>query len=163
MKSLDSCVPATIAGYSVRIPPVSWAGRIADFDRGAFGRDAWPESLWRDELDGAERTYLLLEDEPDPLRSLGEIVAVGGVSYYDDAEILTIAVSPHFRRRGIGHQLLAALLKIAEFYGAKRAFLEVRAAHKGVQKMYADAGFRQIAVRKRYYSDDDAVVMLRES
>lgn len=128
-----------------------------------FWSDAWPEAVWAQELAAQSRTYIVLEAEPEPMRSFGEIVGVGGVSYFDDAEILTLAVAPQFQRQGIGQRLLAALLDIAETRGVNRVFLEVRSKATHVQNMYRAAGFSPIAVRKRYYSDDDAVVMLRET
>ncbi|QRV01799.1 GNAT family N-acetyltransferase [Arcanobacterium phocisimile] len=159
----DDSFPQEIAGFTARRPPVSWARRLADFDHRIFARDAWPEPVWAEELAGDSRTYIALETSPLPLRSFGEIVAVGGVSYYDDGEILTLAVAPEFRRQGVGKHLLNVLLDIADQRGVSRTFLEVRSKHTGVQDMYRAAGFSQIAVRKKYYSDDDAVVMVRES
>ncbi|WP_216381348.1 ribosomal protein S18-alanine N-acetyltransferase [Arcanobacterium phocae] len=159
----NDAFPSTIAGFDLRRAPVSWAGRIADFDHQTFARDAWPSTVWEDELSASYRTYLVLSEPPGPLRSLGSIVGVGGVAYVDDAEILTIAVSPRYQRQGIGSRLLEILLDIAACHGAQRVFLEVRSKDEGVQKMYAKAGFQEISRRKHYYSDDDAVVMLRET
>lgn len=158
----DDNFPDTLAGFALFRAPASWAGRIAEFDRQNFARDAWPQSVWEDELIAENRTYLVLVEEPDPLRSLGSILAVAGVSHYEDAEILTIGVAQRIQRRGIGIKLLQILLNIAQSYDAQRVFLEVRSKDIGVQKMYARAGFQEIDRRKRYYSDDDAVVMVRE-
>lgn len=151
-----------LAGYEVREADASWVSRIADFDTRNFGRDAWPEAVWNAELSGSGRTYFLVLEPPTPIQSVGSLVAVGGVSHGPEAEILTIAVTERLRRHGIGRALLRRLIAEAQSHRATDIFLEVRAKHRGTQELYAHEGFAAVGFRKRYYSDDDAVVMHRE-
>ncbi len=70
----------------------------------------------------------------------------------DEAEILTIAVDPRFRGRGIGRQLMQAV--IARLYAERASclFLEVDAKNKSALMLYRGLGMRQVGVRRGYYS-----------
>jgi [ribosomal protein S18]-alanine N-acetyltransferase len=68
----------------------------------------------------------------------------------DEAELLLIAVSPEFRRRGIGKMLLDRFLDYARDRGATRVHLEVREGNPAVI-MYRTAGFSVVGRRRKYY------------
>lgn len=90
---------------------------------------------------------------------LGRVVA-------DEAELLTLAVNPDQRRRGIGQNLVACFLEQALTKGATEAFLEVAANNLGALALYEKAGFVEKGRRKGYYYAPngvtvDAVVMAR--
>jgi [ribosomal protein S18]-alanine N-acetyltransferase len=73
----------------------------------------------------------------------------------DQAEILTIAVTPKARGRGIGGALLAAHLPALAMSGAKALFLEVEATNKAAIRLYQSFGFQQVGERKAYYRAAD--------
>jgi [ribosomal protein S18]-alanine N-acetyltransferase len=78
----------------------------------------------------------------------------------DQAEVLTLAVAPAARRRGIGPALLAAAMQEAAARGAVSLFLEVSGANDAARAIYARAGFADVGRRRRYYADGtDALVM----
>lgn len=80
----------------------------------------------------------------------------------DEAEILTLAVRPAARRRGIGRGLLAAALQAAAEAGAARLLLEVAEANPAARSLYAAAGFAPVGRRPRYYPDGgDALLLAR--
>jgi len=80
----------------------------------------------------------------------------------DEAEILTLAVHPAMRRRGLARALLQAAATIAAEEGAAAMFLEVALRNAGARALYAAAGFAEVGQRRRYYADgDDAMVMRR--
>lgn len=68
----------------------------------------------------------------------------------DDAELLLLAVSPGFRRRGIGRALLDSFIGRAADGAATRIHLEVRDGNPAVE-MYRAAGFSQVGCRRKYY------------
>jgi ribosomal-protein-alanine N-acetyltransferase len=68
----------------------------------------------------------------------------------DEAELLLLAVSPQFRRRGIGRKLLDHFLESAHEAGAGRVHLEVRDGNPAVA-MYRAAGFSTAGRRRKYY------------
>lgn len=79
----------------------------------------------------------------------------------DEAEILTIAVLPPWRRHGLGGCLLAAAMTAAARAGAAAMFLEAAADNHAALALYAAHGFERIGIRKAYYGGTDAVAMRR--
>ena len=80
----------------------------------------------------------------------------------DEMEVLTLAVSPAARRRGVGMALLQAALDWGWSAGATVAFLEVAEDNPGARALYARAGFAPAGRRPRYYaSGADALVLRR--
>lgn len=79
----------------------------------------------------------------------------------DEAHIGTLAVHPHWRRRGLGALLLAALLDKAVEMGAVVATLEVRASNVAARNLYRSFGFEQAGLNRHYYRDngEDALIM----
>jgi ribosomal-protein-alanine N-acetyltransferase len=76
-----------------------------------------------------------------------------------EAEILTIAVLPPWRRHRLGRRLLDAALAGARHHGAQAMFLEVAAGNEAALALYGGAGFARVGVRKGYYSGVDALTM----
>ncbi|MFC2969305.1 GNAT family N-acetyltransferase [Acidimangrovimonas pyrenivorans] len=68
-----------------------------------------------------------------------------------EAELLTLAVAPETRRRGLGRTLLARFEAEAAARGAENAFLEVAADNAPARALYETAGWRQTGRRKNYY------------
>jgi ribosomal-protein-alanine N-acetyltransferase len=79
----------------------------------------------------------------------------------DEAHITTIAVSEELQRRGIGELLLLTVFNRARELYANVVTLEVRVSNIGAQNLYLKYGFKQVGVRKHYYTDnrEDAYVM----
>jgi ribosomal-protein-alanine N-acetyltransferase len=79
----------------------------------------------------------------------------------DEAEILTLAVAPLARRRGLGRALLARAACHAHGHGATQMFLEVAANNGAALALYMSCGFREAATRRRYYADGADAKLLR--
>ncbi len=69
-----------------------------------------------------------------------------------DAEILTLAVDPTRRRRGIGRSLTQAAAARALTTGADRLLLEVAVDNPAGLALYRRQGFQPVGVRKNYYA-----------
>lgn len=69
----------------------------------------------------------------------------------DEAEVLTIAVAPGARRRGLGRRLLAGLVAEVAAGGAATVFLEVAADNGPARALYRAAGFVEAGRRPGYY------------
>jgi [ribosomal protein S18]-alanine N-acetyltransferase len=68
-----------------------------------------------------------------------------------EAEVLTLAVDPVLRRRGIARALVEAAIAAAEVAGAEAVFLEVAADNPAAIALYQAAGFEAAGRRRGYY------------
>jgi [ribosomal protein S18]-alanine N-acetyltransferase len=105
-----------------------------------------------------------LEPPPSPAleAELRSIVGYAGLWLMtDEAHITTIAVDPDFQGNGIGELLVVALIDRARQIGARWLTLEVRVSNDVAQRLYEKYTFKEMGVRRRYYSDngEDALVM----
>ncbi len=150
-----------IAAAGVTLTPMlrSHIPGVMELERELFGDEAWSEAAFRSELaDVSTRHYVVLLDGAE------RVVGYAGlVVYGDEAHVVTLGVTGHRQRAGLGTILLRDLLDEAARRGAGTVLLDVRADNPVAQRLYARHGFRQIGVRKRYYqpSGTDAVVMER--
>jgi ribosomal-protein-alanine N-acetyltransferase len=77
--------------------------------------------------------------------------------------IVSIAVMPEHRRKGIGQALVTRAMEGMRFYNAKQCFLEVRVSNTQAISLYKKLGFKITRTVSGYYSDgEDAYVMSRE-
>jgi len=94
------------------------------------------------------------------------IVGVAGFwVMVDEAHIITIAVRNAYRRQGIGERLLISIIEMAMELKADVVTLEVRTSNKQAQALYYKYGFRQVGIRRAYYTDngEDALLMTTDS
>ncbi|NHA68399.1 ribosomal protein S18-alanine N-acetyltransferase [Phycicoccus sp. CMS6Z-2] len=131
-------------------------GPLAALEARLFPGDAWSEASWWSELAGRpRREYLVL--------TVGDEVA--GYAGLDDggdvADVMTVAVAPEHRGRGLGGVLLDALEDEAGARGAEHLMLEVRADNTAALALYTRRGFAEVLRRRGYYRPDgtDALVL----
>ncbi len=74
----------------------------------------------------------------------------------DEAEILSVAVDPARRGRGLAGDLLTLHLRRLAGLGARTVFLEVDENNKPAIRLYDRAGFAQISKRPNYYATPGA-------
>lgn len=84
----------------------------------------------------------------------------------DEAELLTIAVSPERQRQGLGASLMLTFLEESRQRRAMTAFLEVAADNLPAISLYRRFGFTESGRRRQYYrrpdgSAIDALIMAR--
>src|SRR5207249_9220840 len=75
--------------------------------------------------------------------------------------ILNFAVSPLFRRVGVGGQMVAKLISKLSSHRRTRNTLEVRETNLAAQLFFRAQGFRAVRVLRAYYEDsgEDAFLM----
>jgi ribosomal protein S18 acetylase RimI-like enzyme len=83
------------------------------------------------------------------------------------AGIETINVDPIYRKKGIGLRLLSATEKLLRKKGIHKIRLEVSTTNHTAIKLYENAGFKKIALLKKYYYYDhesscDAIRMVKK-
>lgn len=82
----------------------------------------------------------------------------------DEAEILTTAVLPTHRKRGLGYRMLQEFYAQAKVGGVREIFLEVREDNRAATGLYVKSGFEVVGRRKNYYGGkggkkQDALIM----
>lgn len=79
----------------------------------------------------------------------------------DQIHINNLAIHPACRRQGLGELLLARVLEEATAMGARSATLEVRRSNLAARRLYEKAGFKEIGVRRSYYTQpiEDALIL----
>lgn len=97
-------------------------------------------------------------------KSNGEIAGfVIGKIYQDEksstGHILTIDVSPKYRRKGIGLKLLQELERILKERGVKACFLEAREDNIAALSLYRKHGYKEAGKLKNYYGNTNGVYL----
>ncbi|MEL6641944.1 MAG: GNAT family N-acetyltransferase [Pseudomonadota bacterium] len=92
---------------------------------------------------------------------LGRVIA-------DEAEVLTLATDPQFRRQGLAETHLRKFLATTLQNGASSTFLEVSADNAAAKALYLKSKFSVVGERPNYYSTSDgkkvsAILMRREA
>jgi ribosomal-protein-alanine N-acetyltransferase len=130
---------------------------VADIERRAMPTP-WSKELFEAELKRDLARYFVAEEDGSVAGYLGYWEAPG------EAHLITLAVDPGRHRRGVGRSLMEHAFSYAAKRGAGLATLEVRASNEAAQRLYESQGFRLVAIRKQYYSDnlEDAHVMLKD-
>ncbi len=116
----------------------------------------WSSSAYATEVGNPNAFYCVAVDENGVL-----VGYAGNWVIMDEMHVTTIAVDPDRRGQRIGERLLLDLLEDGMRRGAERATLEVRERNTVAHTLYVKYGFEDVAVRKRYYSDngENALIM----
>ncbi|RLG67603.1 MAG: ribosomal-protein-alanine N-acetyltransferase [Methanobacteriota archaeon] len=76
--------------------------------------------------------------------------------------ILSVAVAPPYRRRGIGRMLVEAAVEDLWKRGASKVQLEVRVSNRPARSLYRSLGFKTTGIIPAYYRDgESAYTMVR--
>ena len=76
--------------------------------------------------------------------------------------VISLAVLPEHRRRGIARSLLSKVMKNITEYSVHEFYLEVRVSNKPAIDLYQSLGFKTARTIRGYYRDgEDALVMSR--
>jgi len=97
---------------------------------------------------GAPACLSLIASTARDCRAQGFLIAR---SACDEAELLTLAVDPAFRRHGLARALLDAAMATLRGCGAKQLFLEVDQNNAAARSFYQSLGAVVVGRRKRYY------------
>lgn len=90
---------------------------------------------------------------------------VAFISYsiiYERAELNYIAVITKYRRRGIAQKLFEYLVDDLKNNMVKNLSLEVNVNNESAVRFYLKNGFKIESIRKKYYGNDDAYLMVLE-
>jgi len=79
----------------------------------------------------------------------------------DEAEILSVAIAPAWRRRGFARPLLELHLRRLAGLGARAVFLEVDEHNVPACRLYRQSGFYEVGRRRSYYEGGTTALVLR--
>ena len=126
---------------------------IHAIEQSVFKEDPWSLEMISQEIadDPSRKTWII---------ELGELM-IGYCmvrSGPGEVHLINMAVEPSFQRMGLGKRLVDHFLD--QIPAKSSVFLEVKRGNFPAINLYLEAGFEEIDVRKKYYSDGaDAVVM----
>jgi ribosomal-protein-alanine N-acetyltransferase len=123
-----------------------------------FGPEKWSAAMFWNEL--AQRHFYLVAVDGDDLLGYAGLATTP-----DEAWVQNIAVRRSAQRRGVGGELLEALLAEAARQEIKQTLLEVAVDNAPAQRLYASYDFEPVGIRRGYYqpSNTDALVMMRNA
>jgi [ribosomal protein S18]-alanine N-acetyltransferase len=130
------------------------AAAIAALHKASFQR-GWGD----DEVYG-----LLIESNVVAHRALSGRTMIGFIlsrMAAGEAEILSIAIAPRQRGRGLARPLLDLHLRRLAGRGARAVFLEVDEHNAPARALYRRAGFYDVGRRKSYYQSGASALVLR--
>jgi ribosomal-protein-alanine N-acetyltransferase len=81
---------------------------------------------------------------------------------YDRFEIVNIEVLEEFRNNKIASKMMEHLIKIGEDKNIVNITLEVRIDNINALRLYRKYGFKEVAIREKYYDGIDAYLMERK-
>lgn len=122
---------------------------ISDFD------DFWSFSTLKEELESKNSSYIIgkINDE---------IIGFAGLKIiFDQADIMNIVIKKAYRNQGIGTLLLENLILLAKDLNISTLFLEVNEQNKPAIHLYEKLGFEKLGVRKKYYNNNNGIIMTK--
>ena len=121
--------------------------QIAALEAACFS-DPWPESILQKELENPLSLWLCAMD--------GDTVAgyVGSQTVLGEADMMNLAVSPAYRRQGLGRALVLALCEsLRQKMQATVLTLEVRDSNAPAAALYASLGMEGVLTETRRYNE----------
>ena len=111
----------------------------------------------------------VIKDDPSPYVKYIEYIendkVLGYLKYshiYDRMEIDNVFVEVPYRNQNIGNKLMSRLISIAIEERVVNITLEVRVSNEVARHLYKKYGFREVALRKFYYGDEDGILMEKQ-
>ena len=108
-------------------------------------------------------------ESPNPYEIKLEFIeknkVIGYLNYsliYDRIEIDNLYVEESRRKEGIGKKLMSYLVAVAINNHVINITLEVRLSNEIARNLYKQFGFREVALRKFYYGDEDGILMEKQ-
>ena len=147
-------------GLPMRIERFRWwhIAEVLRIEEDLFGVEKWSAAMFWNEL--AQRHFYVVALQES------EVVGYAGLAANpDEAWVQNIAVKRTAQRRGVGRELLEALLDEAARRRSSKTLLEVAVDNAPAQRLYAAYDFEPVGIRRGYYqpSNTDALVMMRHA
>ena len=86
---------------------------------------------------------------------------IGIIESENTGHLISVAVSPSRRRKGVGETLTLEAIRILSELGANKIRLECRESNLHAQKMYEKMGFELIGTIFQYYGNENARIYVK--
>ncbi|HET7446491.1 MAG TPA: GNAT family N-acetyltransferase [Methyloceanibacter sp.] len=124
------------------------ASTMAALHQSCFPRP-WDEAAMATFIASPDTICLLASINDDSRRTpAGFLIARKAA---DEAELLTLAVAPQWRRAGLGSALVKSAMATLGESGATQLFLEVEDGNEAALRLYRSLGATAVGRRARYY------------
>ena len=122
----------------------------SDFD------NFWSYNVLKQELENKNTTYIVAKENDEIIGFAGIMICL------DEATLNNIVVKKSFRNKGIGGELLEALIELCSEMSIHSFTLEVNVNNIPAIKLYEKFGFKNLGIRKKYYNNaTDAYIMTK--
>ena len=131
---------------------------VAAIEKECFGPAAWSENSVASELTNPLALWLVAIED-------GRVAGyIGSQTVCDESDMMNVAVTAYFRRRGLGEKLVLSLVDALKTINSHSLTLEVRSTNVPAIGLYEKLGFVQTGLRKNYYRNprEDALIMRKE-
>ncbi|MCL2631197.1 MAG: ribosomal protein S18-alanine N-acetyltransferase [Firmicutes bacterium] len=128
--------------------------KVSEIEREAFGDRAWAESLFLAELYDKDKHYFVAYENDT-------LIGYGGFAHIlSEAHIMNIAVASAHRKKGVGKEILSAILKEAKRLSITAVTLEVSETNGTAISFYKSFGFTSAGLRPNYYKKGEGALIL---
>jgi ribosomal-protein-alanine N-acetyltransferase len=134
---------------------------LASYEKLLFPYSPWNTAQFKEEFAGIPTTRFMSVAESDNtvIGYCGVFLPAPGV----EADILTVAVLPEYRRQGIAREFMRQIEQWSKEHGASAMMLEVEQTNESAIELYKSLGYMKISVRMDYYGPGkDAFVMRKD-
>ncbi len=142
---------------SIKKMDESHVSQIAALEKICFS-EPWSENSIASELSNPLSLWLVAEID-------GTLAGyIGSQSVLGESDVMNVAVSPDYRRQGIGEALVLALVEELKKLGNHCLSLEVRLSNAPARSLYEKLGFAEVGRRPNYYRNpkEDALILRKE-
>ncbi|MHA1595303.1 MAG: ribosomal protein S18-alanine N-acetyltransferase [Candidatus Baldrarchaeia archaeon] len=164
--SKEEDVVATVGDYKIKVFSADKLADVMRINKTCLPEN-YPSSFFIYLHQNFPKAFLIAEKDGEVVGYIMCRVEYGlsnmGIKLTRKGHVVSIAVMPGHRRKGIATALLRAAEKALKEYGAKEMMLEVRVSNTPAISLYKKLGYKEVKVLKRYYSDgEDAYLMAKE-
>ena len=131
--------------------------QVAQLEKECF-QDPWSEKSIASELTNSLSLWIVALDGQQVVGYVGSQTVMG------EADMMNIAVSSRYRRRGIAQELVERLVAALREKDVHSLALEVRASNEPAKALYSKLEFLQVGRRPNYYRNpkEDALILRKE-
>jgi ribosomal-protein-alanine N-acetyltransferase len=132
---------------SIRLFRLSDLDRILEIEHASFGKDAYDRNLFADFSHKCGDLFLVAARGRNVCGYM--VTCTGGKR----AELVSVAVDPEQRGKGIASALMDSTLRRLRRRGVVRFALTVKVSNQAAIRFYESYGFHKSRVIRRYYED----------